>query len=171
MSKHSYSRKGSRLDRSFAAYKDFRKKHLENGYALDKQLTKKEYAKVYEEATSLGMKNIARTFASEDRLVSYREAATLSKTIREAMKIDKATGEAKGFQVRRKIEEGEPGYVAGQKKYKMERIDLTEYDLDPADFSIKALKQRGLSEAFNELREAGLTAREAGSIIDEAYGE
>lgn len=163
----------TRLEKSWEAYKKNFAEWEAKGYAMDERLTKKEYRERYEEATSLGMKNIARTFAAEDRLVSASEASRLSKAVREAMKYEKTEdGEKvrKGFTVRRKIEEGEPGYVKGMKTYKTEKIDLAEFGIDPKDFTSKAIKARGLSQAYNDLREAGLSAREAGSIIDESYG-
>ena len=156
--------KKNSLDASYESYKRQYNEWEDKGYAMSERLSKKEYKKLYEDATSIGMKNIARTFAAEARESTHKEAAQISKAVREAYKW--TTNEAgervrKGFEVREKIDGN----------YVTVHIDLSDFDIDPADFSIKAIKARGLAESYNELVSAGLSEREAGSIIDEAYAD
>ena len=73
------SRRGSKLTQSYNAYKANRKKWISKGYTMEEQLSKKEYKKYYEQAKQLGEQNIAREFASAERMYSMREAQRLRK--------------------------------------------------------------------------------------------
>ena len=157
-------KKYEKLTKSYESYLRQREQWAEKGYAMDAALSITDYKEIYVAAVNKGLKNIARTFAAEDRVVSYQEAARLSKAVKEAEK----TG---GFKVKKLLEEGDIGYEKGVKKYKQVIVNLEDYDLDRSDFTIKKLKERGLAESYNMLLDAGLSAREAGSIIDTAYRE
>lgn len=63
-----------RIIKSYDTYLDKRAALEDKGYALYEPLSKSEYVNLYKLASSRGDRNIARTFAEEDKYFKYSEA-------------------------------------------------------------------------------------------------
>ena len=153
------------MTREEKSYYSYLRQHMEwenKGYAMDAPLTQEQYYHNYELAVSLGEKNIARSFASEDRLATYREAQRLTQTLKELQA-------GREISVKELIHEGEAGYREGRKTYRTTTIDASALEDLGFDISVKAIKAQGLGETYRALTDAGLSPREAGAIIDEVY--
>ena len=147
-----------RVKESYKAYKRMYNEWADKDYSMYSKMTLKEYREKYKLAQDIGMKNIARTFAhnsiettaSEAR--AFKKGITTEKTVRERVYNEK----------------GKYSTKAG------ERYDIKEYKLEVPEeiraLSVKEITKMGASELFERLREEyGMTAREAGSIVDELY--
>lgn len=157
--------KKNTLEASYQAYLRQRAGWEEKGYSLFDEKSFEQYRQMYYNAVSEGIQNIARTFASEDRKITYKQIRTIRRKIGEYYE--------KGYEVKRLIHEGEPGFVSDkEKRYRKETIKLSDIeDFDISEFSVSKLKGMSAGDIYNRLLDFSLDEREAGGVIDELYRE
>lgn len=63
----------------YSSYLNKRSKIQQEGYAMKQVMTKSEFKKVYKQAKELGVKNIIRTMANEDKAISFDVAKKIFK--------------------------------------------------------------------------------------------
>lgn len=168
--KHQFSSK--HVEKSYDAYLRMRRQWKKKGYAMDRALSKKAFDENHQLAASLGEKNIARAFAAEDRQATAREIQKMRKSIKEGFRVNENVRDEQGkiIKIERKViiaTDKEDKYEKSEEWAKLKKqgykiVTVENYD---AEF----LKKNGLKAAYNDLREKGYTAREAGAVIDESY--
>ena len=152
-----------RVRESFEAYRRMYEEWKEKGYKMYKIMGIKEYRRKFALAKDKGKKNIARTFAHGSITTTKKEARQF---IRE-MPVAKL--------VRERIYNEKGKYVV---KKTGERYDIREYTrpgIPPKKaekYTVEFLIKNGAMKVYKELRKNyGLTAREAGSYVDDLYIE
>lgn len=158
-----------RIENSYNAYLKYRGQWAQKGYGLDRQLTLEEYTFAHKSASHIGWNHIAREIAAQDRTFTRSEGAAILRRIKNATKYEKVDEE-----LLRNI----------LKRYKRSK-DI--YGLQLTDSEAMAMEQRrrdalaargkeakyiiqanARAKLFNELRDAGLSYKEAEKVL---YGD
>lgn len=151
-----------RMRESFDAYRRMYGEWEAKGYKMLDKMGYSEYKRKFALAKDSGTKNIARTFAHDSIATTRTEARQF---VRE-MPVEKL--------VRERIYNENGKYVV---KKTGERYDIREYkrpgisSKDAEKYTLEYLTTTGAKAVYDELREKGFTAREAGSYVDDLYIE
>lgn len=151
-----------RVRESYNAYQRMYDEWKQKGYKMYDPMGIREYRRKFALAKDSGKKNIARTFAHGSIVTTRTEARQF---IRE-MPVEKL--------VRERIYNENGKYVV---KKTGERYDIREYkrpgisSKDAEKYTLEYLSKTGAKAVYDELREKGFTAREAGSYVDDLYIE
>lgn len=155
-----------RIKRSYEAYLNYRRQARNKGYGLDRQLTLEEYKGAHEDFSHKGATHIARTIATGEKTATRNEAAAIIRRLKTADQYDNVDQEA--------LAELRSTYKTARDIYSLELTDWqaslreqerrhywTDRGIEP-EFTIQASARALL---FNQLRDAGLSYKEAEEVI------
>ena len=156
-----------RIENSYKAYLKYRESWKNKGYGLDRELTLQEYAGAHEDASHKGWNHIARDIASLDRTYSRSEAANIVRRLKSAEYFDDVDKEEIA-KLRKKYKRAKDVYglqLSSEEAAASEqrrRKKLAERGIEPKN----VIQANARAKLFNELRDAGLSYKEAAWLID-----
>lgn len=157
---------GKRIENSYGAYLKYREIWSNKGYGMDRQLTLEEYATAHKQASHAGWNHIARDIASEDRTFSRSEGASISRRIKNAADYDDVDKEALR-DLQKRYRRGKDIYgleLSAEEAQAMEerrRQKIEERGSTPK----YVIQANARAKLFNELRDAGLSYKEAEDVL------
>lgn len=164
-----------RIENSYKAYLNFRRKHKEAGYGLDRELTLQEYANAHvlyahRYANDPRSKHIARGIAGAERTFTRSEANAIIRRLKTARDFDSDIDIFELEVLRHKYKKAKDIYGLQlspeemRKNEEARRQRLIERGTEPK-YTIQA---NARSLLFNQLRDAGLSYKEADAVL---YGD
>lgn len=154
------------IDRSYKAYLSQRAMWKEKGYGLDRALTADEYKVAFLGLSHARKPNIARDLASSDRTLRYKQAATIRRRLKNAVDYEDADPQEiqrllKKYSNIKKLISIELTEEESRQNEEMRRQRYLERGITPQ----RIIQATGRSQLFNELRDAGLSYKEAEKVL------
>lgn len=156
-----------RIENSYEAYLKYRESWKKKGYGLDRELSLEEYSRAHKDASHAGWNHIAREVAQLDRTYSRSEASNIVRRLKSAEYFDDVDKEEIS-KLRKKYKRAKdiygiqlsPEEAAASEQRRRER--LAERGIEPK----YVIQANARAKLFNELRDAGLSYKEAAWLID-----
>lgn len=154
------------IDRSYKAYLSQRAMWKEKGYGMDRALTEDEYKVAFKGLSHARKPNIARDLASSERTVGYRQAVAILRRIKNAVDYEDADPEKiqqllEKYPNTKKLISVELSEEEIQQNEEMRRQRYLERGITPK----RIIQATARSKLFNELRDAGLSYKEAEKVL------
>ncbi len=155
-----------RIRNSYDVYLRLRQERHEKGYGLDRQLTLEEYATAHARIVHSGEKHPARKIATSDVTFSRKEASAIIRRLKTADQYEDVDKEqlkklCKRYQKAKDIYSLELTPEEAEANEQMRRERLAARGITPND----TIQASARSRIFNELRDAGLSYKEADEVL------